>query len=66
MGMTEYFGTGTKKGRGMAQPSLDLIDAMRVITEATQPITAGASATSCEQRVGPDVLTETTKSNPCL
>src|SRR4030095_10861449 len=37
--MTEYFGTGTKKGRGMAPQSLDLIEAMRVITEATQPIT---------------------------
>ena len=37
--MTEYFGTGTKKGRGMAQRSLDLIEAMRDIAEAAQPIT---------------------------
>jgi hypothetical protein len=37
--MTEYFGTGTKKGRGMAQESLDLIEAMREIAEASQPIT---------------------------
>jgi hypothetical protein len=37
--MTEYFGTGTKKGRGMALQSLDLIEAMRVIAETTQPIT---------------------------
>ena len=37
--MTEYSGTGTKKGRGMAQRSLDLIEAMRVIAEAAQPIT---------------------------
>ncbi len=35
----EHFGTGTKKGRGMAQRSLDLIRAMRDITEAAQPIT---------------------------
>ena len=40
MGMTEYSGTGPKKvGRGMAQPSLDLIEAMRDIAEAAQPIT---------------------------
>jgi hypothetical protein len=37
--MTEYSGTGIKIGRGMAQRSLDLIEAMRVITEAAQPIT---------------------------
>ena len=36
---SEYSGTGTKIGRGMAQSSLDLIKAMRVITEAAQPIT---------------------------
>ncbi|MET4624952.1 hypothetical protein AB7Z32_21335 [Bradyrhizobium sp. 482_C4_N1_1] len=36
---TEYSGTGTKIGRGMAQGSLDLIEAMRVTTEAAQPIT---------------------------
>jgi hypothetical protein len=40
MGMTEYFGTSTKKGgRGMALRSLDLIKAMRDIAEAAQPIT---------------------------
>ena len=37
--MTEHFGTGTKKGRGMAQQSLDLIDAMYAIAKAAQPIT---------------------------
>ena len=37
--MTEYFETGSKKGRGMAQRSLDLIEAMRDIAEAAQPIT---------------------------
>ena len=37
--MTEYFETRSKKGRGMAQRSLDLIEAMRVIAEAAQPIT---------------------------
>jgi hypothetical protein len=37
--MSEYFGSGTKIGRGMAQGSLDLIEAMRVIAEAAQPIT---------------------------
>src|SRR5262245_28553439 len=35
----EYFGTGTKKGRGMARRSLDLIEAMRDLAEAAQPIT---------------------------
>ena len=34
--MTEH---GLKKGRGMAQRSLDLIEAMRAIAEAAQPIT---------------------------
>jgi hypothetical protein len=37
--MTEQFDTSTKKGRGMAQRSLDLIEAMRVITKTAQPIT---------------------------
>ena len=37
--MTEYFETGSKKGRGMAQRSLDLIEAMHAIAEAAQPIT---------------------------
>jgi hypothetical protein len=38
---TDYSGTGIKigRGRGMAQHSLDLIEAMRVIAEAAQPIT---------------------------
>ena len=36
---SEYFGTGTKKGRGRAQHSIDLIEAMQEITEASQPIT---------------------------
>jgi hypothetical protein len=35
----EHFGTGSKKGRGMAQRSLDLIEAMRVAAEPAQPIT---------------------------
>ena len=37
--MTEHFETGIKKGRGMAQRSLDLIDAMYAVAEAAQPIT---------------------------
>jgi hypothetical protein len=37
--MTEHFGTRSKKGRGMAQRSLDLIEAMYTVTEAAQPIT---------------------------
>jgi len=37
--VTEYFGTGTKKGRGMAQESLALIEAMYLAAEAAQPIT---------------------------
>ena len=36
---TEYFETGIKKGRGMAQRSLDLIEAMHNFAEAAQPIT---------------------------
>jgi hypothetical protein len=37
--MTEYFETRSKKGRGMAQRSLDLIEAMYAKAEAAQPIT---------------------------
>jgi hypothetical protein len=37
--MTEQFETGSKKGRGMAKRSLDLIEAMRARAEAAQPIT---------------------------
>jgi hypothetical protein len=37
--MSEYFETGSKKGRGMARRSLDLIDAMYTLIEAAQPIT---------------------------
>jgi hypothetical protein len=44
MGRGKYSGTGTTKGRkqlgrGMAQRTLDLIEAMRVTAEAAQPIT---------------------------
>src|SRR5262245_61243490 len=35
----EHFETGIKKGRGLAQRSLDLIAAMRVEAKAAQPIT---------------------------
>jgi hypothetical protein len=35
----EYFETRSKKGRGMAQRSLDLIEAMHAAAEAAQPIT---------------------------
>jgi hypothetical protein len=35
----KHFGTGSKKGRGMAQASLDLIDAMHDIAEEAEPIT---------------------------
>jgi hypothetical protein len=35
----EYFRTSSKKGRGMAQQSLDLIERMYAIAEAAQPIT---------------------------
>ena len=37
--MTEYFETSSKKGRGMAQRSLDLIEAMYAAAKAAQPIT---------------------------
>jgi len=37
--MTEHFETRSKKGRGMAQRSLDLIERMYVAAEAAQPIT---------------------------
>jgi hypothetical protein len=35
----DYFDTRSKKGRGMAQRSLDLIEAIRTAAEAAQPIT---------------------------
>jgi hypothetical protein len=35
----EYFQTGTKKGRGRSQRSLDIIKAMHKIAETAQPIT---------------------------
>src|SRR5215831_1476073 len=35
----EYFETGSKKGRGMAQRSFDLIEAIYVAAKAAQPIT---------------------------
>src|SRR2546428_13383104 len=39
-GMSDYFGTGTKKvGRGRAKRSLTLAKAMYPIAEAAQPIT---------------------------
>ena len=37
--MSEHFETRSKKGRGMAQRSLDLIEAMRTVAKAAQPIT---------------------------
>lgn len=37
--MSEYFETRSKKGRGMAQRSLDLIEAMRAEAKAAHPIT---------------------------
>src|SRR5256885_11960608 len=37
--MTEHFETRSKKGRGMARRSLDLIEAMYDAAEAAQPIT---------------------------
>src|SRR5215470_2101437 len=37
--MTEQIETSSKKVRGMAKASLDLIDTMFAIAEATQPIT---------------------------
>jgi hypothetical protein len=37
--MTEHFETGSKKGRGKAQRSLDLIEAMYAAAKAAQPIT---------------------------
>jgi hypothetical protein len=37
--MTDYSETCSKKGRGMAQRSLDLIEAMHAVTKVAQPIT---------------------------
>src|SRR5260370_34816574 len=37
--MTEYSGTSSKKGRGKARRSLDLIEAMHAAAELAQPIT---------------------------
>jgi hypothetical protein len=39
MSRSEYFGTGSKIGRGMAQRSLELIEAMYAAAKAAQPIT---------------------------
>ena len=39
MTAAEYFETSSKKGRGMARRSLDLIEAMYTTTRAVQPIT---------------------------
>jgi hypothetical protein len=39
LGADEHFETRSKKGRGMAQRSLDLIEAMRTIAEEAEPIT---------------------------
>jgi hypothetical protein len=39
MGTDEHFRTGSKKGRGRAKASLELIDAMYTAAEAAQPIT---------------------------
>jgi hypothetical protein len=38
-GTTEYSGTGSRKGRGKARRSLDLIEAMYLAAKAAQPIT---------------------------
>jgi hypothetical protein len=38
-GSTEYSGTGSRKGRGKARRSLDLIEAMYLAAKAAQPIT---------------------------
>ena len=37
--MTQYSETSIKKGRGRSQKSRDLIEAMRAIAEAVQPVT---------------------------
>jgi hypothetical protein len=37
--MTEHFGSGSKKGRGRAQKSIDLIEGMYAAAESAQPIT---------------------------
>jgi hypothetical protein len=47
MSDVERFETGSKKVRGMAQRSLDLIEAMYAAAEARSRSPAGASATSC-------------------
>ena len=38
-GTTEYSGTGSRKSRGKARRSLDLIEAMHAAAKAAQPIT---------------------------
>jgi hypothetical protein len=39
MGTAKYSGTCSKKGRGMAERSLDLIEAMYAVAKSAQPIT---------------------------
>ena len=54
----EHFDTCFKKGRGMAQRSLDLIEAMRGIVEAAQPITGrGVGYKLFTQRLIPSMST---------
>src|SRR5215510_11016966 len=67
--MTEHFETRSKKGRGKARRSLDLIEAMRAEAKAAQPITgrgvgyklfSAAVIPSMERaEMGPFRLTET-------
>jgi hypothetical protein len=52
MTMREHFETGSKKGRGRARRSLDLIERMYVAAKAAHPTPspAAALATSCSRR----------------
>jgi hypothetical protein len=47
----DYFETRSKKGRGMARRSLDLIEAMYAAAEAAQPITGRAELQASRERV---------------
>jgi hypothetical protein len=48
----EHFRTGSKKGRGRAKASLDLIAAMHTAAEAAQPKAKAASAVRLQKTIG--------------
>jgi hypothetical protein len=60
--MTEQFGMGPKKGRGMARESLELIEEMSAIAEKCQPVTGrGIGYKLFSRRLIPDMKDQSMK-----